>query len=95
MNVVEFITAWNATWRSDYWWRKKYNVAFNSEQHRAMDPVDIQIDYMENQLVQQYMDQLEKEEQDKPLIEKGEWMKENEKISAAQDAWDNMDLSKF
>ena len=95
MDTLEFIKLWNATWKSDYWWRQKYNVAFNSPQHRAMDPLDIQIDYLESKLAQEYSDQAAKENENEPLIKKGEWIRENENRSSAKKVWDKMDLSQF
>jgi|JI9StandDraft_1071089.scaffolds.fasta_scaffold00044_3 hypothetical protein len=95
MTALEFVRLWNASWNCDYWWRKKYNVAFNSPEHRAMDPIDIHIDYIENELAEEYAERSRKERENKPFLDKGEWIKDNKDRSVVDIVWDKIDLNDF
>lgn len=44
--IDDFLFNWHK-FTIDYWWRKKYNVPFGSPQHRAMNPIDMLIEYTE------------------------------------------------
>lgn len=45
--VDRFIFRWHE-FPIDYWWRKKYNVPFGSEQHRSMSFIDMLIEWRED-----------------------------------------------
>ena len=45
-SVDRFIFRWDE-YIIDYWWRKKYNVAFGSSIHREMNFIDMLIEYRE------------------------------------------------
>lgn len=95
MSSLEFMQLWNAKWKNDYWWRQKHNVAFNSEAHRAMDPIDIHLEYVEHQLAQQQIEKMVRAEKNADRINKGEWIEENKERSAVSKVWDKMDLKQF
>lgn len=46
-NIEKFIVNWNATFPIDRWYRKKYNIKFNSKEHRELDLMDMYFEYME------------------------------------------------
>ena len=44
--IDRFIFRWDE-FIIDYWWRKRYNVAFGSSAHREMNFIDMLIEYRE------------------------------------------------
>ncbi len=48
LDINKFIENWNLNYPFDRWWRKKYNVPFGSEIHRAASFIDMAIDYKED-----------------------------------------------
>lgn len=77
MTLREFVLDWDNTWRYDYWWRQKHNVAFNSEEHRAARQEDIAFEYIENKLAQEAIEDLKQEEEREKMRKNGQWMKSN------------------
>lgn len=51
-DIRDFVYRWNHKFSIDRWWRKKYNIAFNSPQHREMSFIDMRIEYEEELLFQ-------------------------------------------
>ncbi len=45
--VNNFLTGWHNDFILDFWWRKKYGVAFGSAAHREMNFIDMFIEYQE------------------------------------------------
>ena len=43
----------------DYWWRKKYGVAFGSTAHRSMNFIDMFIEYQETLIITKQMSKLD------------------------------------
>ena len=52
-----FIIRWNNSFPYDYWWRKKYGIPFNSDDHRSMSPIDMYIDHREEKLLKKNYDE--------------------------------------
>jgi hypothetical protein len=48
--IKKFIFRWHE-FPLDYWWRKKYNIPFGSQQHREMNFIDMCIEYQEELLL--------------------------------------------
>ena len=49
-DIKLFIRYWNNTYPIDRWWRKKYNVAFNSPAHKQQCILDMRIDWEEDRM---------------------------------------------
>lgn len=94
MNLNDFTKDWNNKWRYDYWWRQKHNIAFGSEQHRQMNPIDVAFEYFENKLVIDVKNDLDKKEENEKLLKQGTWIKEKESI-ITDELWDKMDWKNF
>lgn len=58
---LSFMKWWIMVFPLDYWWRKKYNVAFGSDVHRNMSIEDIICDYEEAELLKEIEKDLKKE----------------------------------
>jgi len=59
-----FIIKWNQFFPLDLWWRRKYKVAFNSPQHRAISPIDIAFEYWEEKMLKKSVKLREVEKKD-------------------------------
>jgi len=46
-NLRSLVINWNNDYPVDYWWRKRYNVAFGSEQHKQMSFIEMTFEYIE------------------------------------------------
>lgn len=46
-NLRSLVIKWNNEHPVDYWWRKRYNVAFGSEQHKQMSFIEMTFEYVE------------------------------------------------
>lgn len=46
-NIKEFLIYWNNMFPLDYWYRKKFNIRFNSEEHKKSNFIDIKIEFEE------------------------------------------------
>ena len=55
-DIKLFIISWNNKFVYDKLYRQKYNIAFNSPQHRSLSPIDMFIDIMEDKLIKKYYD---------------------------------------
>lgn len=60
--VSNFLHRWHSDFLLDYWWRKKHNVAFGSPEHRAMNFIDMLIEYKEDEELRRMKEKIEKEE---------------------------------
>jgi len=92
----EFISRWNSLCRHDYWWRQKHNVAFNSDQHRAMRPSAIAFEFIENKIATDMLEQYNISLDKKKALSSGQWIKENEDNKKRQkELFDNLDVSEL
>jgi hypothetical protein len=78
--MLELILKWNNTWQYDFWWREKYNIAFNSLEHRSVSQIDIKFDWLEKRLAIKQATDLEKQQQlELQFIKDGKWLKTDDK----------------
>lgn len=59
-----FILSWH-DFSFDFWWRKKYNVAFGSPQHRSMSFIDMYLEFREEVLLNEMQKKLTQAEEEK------------------------------
>ena len=52
----EFIISWNNLYPLDRWWRKKYNIPFNSPKHRAVSYIDIYYEWLEDHMFEEFIE---------------------------------------
>ena len=45
--IKEMMIKWNNRFPLDHWYRKKYNIAFNSPEHREVNQIDIYWEWLE------------------------------------------------
>lgn len=61
-DILDFVKRWNNMYPIDYWWRKKHGVAFNSKAHKEQSVLDMKIEYEEDALYEQYINEVIEEE---------------------------------
>lgn len=49
-DIRNYIVDWNIRFPIDRWWRKKYNIAFNSSAHRESNFLDQLIEFEEDKV---------------------------------------------
>ena len=49
--IDELVRRWNKEWRFDYIYRHKYKISFNSPEHRALNPIDVKFDFLEERIM--------------------------------------------
>ena len=96
-NVDRFILDWHR-FPLDYWWRKKHNVPFGSQQHRDMNFIDMLVEYREEIVIDRLVKEYESEKEQQENINLG--LKDNQEVirlskEQIDDDYDNLDLSQF
>src|SRR5579872_2777371 len=97
-NLQQFLIWWNNRFPHDRWFRKKYNISFNSIEHRRLCQIDIKIEYLEDKLFYDHSLSIEDREKRSEEYSKGIWLKDqgdslNEKQK--QLLFEDIDLDKF
>jgi uncharacterized membrane protein YcaP (DUF421 family) len=84
-----FVIFWNNSFILDYWFRKKHKIAFNSKAHRKTEPLDIMIEWEEEQLSTVIHNQEIQKRRAEDFKKTGVWlMPKTEEV--AEDFYDNI-----
>ena len=51
----KFLIWWNNNFPLDRAYRKKYNIAFNSEEHKKVNQIDVILDMIEDELFEEHL----------------------------------------
>ena len=86
--INNFLNRWHSDFILDYWWRKKHNVPFGSPEHRAMNFIDMLIEYQEDEEVRRARKRAVMEEYE----DSGGMKISQEEIDSD---YDNLDLKQF
>ena len=70
-----FVVWWNSKFPLDRWWRNKYKIAFNSSAHRTQSPIDIWLEFVEEQLFVRFHNQRKQKEIDAYQPGRGDWLR--------------------
>ena len=97
-DVDNFVFDWHK-FPLDYWWRKKYNIPFGSQQHRDMNFIDMLIEYREDIVVNKYQSEYIRKQEEQDNRDLGLTDKESKVVHMSQqqidDDYENLDLSQF
>ena len=96
MDWKKFIIQWNNEHPLDKKFREKYNIPFNSPQHRQISQLDIYLEYLEDVAYAEYEQKIEQSIEDQKALEKGEWiqpMTQQEIDKEAEDLFDKINIS--
>lgn len=74
-NIQEFVEKWNRQIPIDKWYRHRYNIPFNSPQHRAVSLADMYFDFFEF-VLDKFKKKEDEKKGDKYVRGKGNFMKE-------------------
>lgn len=87
-NISNFLNQWHRDFILDYWWRKKHNIPFGSPEHRAMNFIDMLVEYQEDEEVRRLRERASMEEYENY---------DGVKISQEEidSDYDNLDLKQF
>jgi hypothetical protein len=86
MNLENYLIEWNLKFPLDRAYRKKHNIVFGSEQHRAISQLDLYFDHLEDQIYKKYGKLAEQEIEAKKQFDAGKWLKDGgEDISAEEE----------
>lgn len=89
-----FIVQWNNDHPLDKRYREKYNIAFNSSEHRAISQLDILVEYLEGRLFDEHEEIMEKQLKKDELFNKGVWLSDREVPEESTiDLFDKIDIS--
>jgi len=89
--LKDLILRWNKEYPFDYVWRKKYNVAFNSPQHREMNFIDIKFDILEEQLIIESIEIVKKQKENKEnYMITGKWLNNKPLTSISDEEFFNI-----
>lgn len=92
-DVDDFVRLWNISLPIDKWYRNKYNLRFNSEEHRSLSFEDILFEFREDIILHKKV----KNDSYKPNV--GDFIKEAEKKKVTKEDFlkecENIDLSKY
>ena len=97
--VTSYIINWNSLYPIDFWWRKKYDIPFGSEQHKQATFIQMFFDYEEEKMMSKIINKKSKEDDESGFdFEKAqEKSGVGKKMSQAQidDDFDKIDLSSY
>jgi len=97
-NFQTFLVEWNNAFPCDRWYRKKYNIGFNTPKHRALCQIDIMLEFLEDELVRDSKKQIEAIEKRREELKQGKWLSDlGDYLTPEenQEIFDNIDLDIF
>lgn len=72
--LKDFIFKWNIDFPIDRWWRKRHGVIFNSSIHREVSFVDMFIEFLEEDLYEEFEEKRLKLEEDPYIPGQGNFL---------------------
>lgn len=94
-NIRDFIFDWHE-FPLDYWWRKKYNIPFGSQQHRSISFIDMYVEYQEELLLRE-SERISDEQENEEIGFNND--KESNVVNLSKkeidEEYENLDLSDF
>lgn len=91
---MDFVTTWNNKFPLDRWLRKKYNIRFNSPEHRDTNLIDALFEYKEEKLYSQAQKHVSEQLLKIEKFKKEGWISEKE-IKVDEKTFENIDYSLF
>lgn len=89
-NRKQFLIKWNNKFICDRWWRKKYNVSFNSSLHREKCQLDIWTEYLEDQIFNEVSEESELSLEKDKLLQEGTWLTKRSQNKIEEDQEDDL-----
>lgn len=94
-HLKDLVLKWNDTWKYDYWFRKKYNIRFNSKEHREVSQIDVKFNFIEHVLANNEEAISSIRNKQLAIYEKtGSWLRDRKMSKEAEDAlFDLIDIN--
>lgn len=90
----DFVIQWNNKYPLDRWFREKYKLRFNSQEHRGTNLVDVYFQFVEERIFEDIRkESREKAEKEKRYQEEG-WLRPR-KVEVPDEIFDDLDYSAF
>lgn len=87
---------WNNKFPLDREHRKKHNIVFGSEAHRAINQIDLYFDWLEDELFKDFLEGAREEVRREEEFKKGKWLREQEVSKDDEmDLFSKLDVSKI
>ncbi len=84
--LKDFLIKWNLKFKYDRQWRKKYSIAFGSEQHLKMSQIDIYNDLLEDRMFKKLeKDYIKAKEEEVEYKKTGKFLKEKKMSQEDED----------
>jgi len=87
-HLRDFIVRWNQLYPIDRWWREKYKVALNSEQHRNTRIIDMRMEWEEDRFYKQLL--YEQQPISQYVPGRGVWLKKSTQQQLTNDEIDDI-----
>lgn len=91
-SIKSLVLEWNNSHPFDLWFRKKYNIPFNSPQHRAMSSIDIAFEYQEEQIIKGVIIEEKRLEKEKEELSNGASLFKERDDKDFEDLFDNIKI---
>lgn len=93
--IKQFIIWWDSVFFIDFIYRKKFNIRFNSKEHRELNFIDIKIELEEDLFFNELKEEVIKRKESEDLYRvTGNWLNQS-KVSISDEQFINIDLSKM
>jgi hypothetical protein len=76
MGIKQFVLLWNNRYPLDRWFRKRYSVTFNSQEHRKSNLLDIYFEFLEESVFEKSNKNLSIQKQKEDRYKKNGWLQE-------------------
>lgn len=98
LSIRNFLIEWNYKFPLDKWWRDKHNVVFLSEEHKKTTQLQITLEYLEEKLFEEFIEEGKKRVQIEKDYNSGIWLRDREDIlssSEQQELFDDINIEVF
>lgn len=93
-SVRDFVIRWNNTFPIDKWYRDKYNIKFNSTEHRKISFGDVLFEFIEKQVYDEALNNVDYEP-NKGKFFKGRKKEKEISYELAQEEFSKINLNDF
>jgi hypothetical protein len=91
-NSRSFLIEFNNLFPLDRWYRKKYNIAFGSPQHRAISQIDIYMEWLEDFIFEEHEQEIKEKRERAKLYAQGEWITQRIDEEIEDDLFDKIKI---
>jgi len=79
-DIRRSVERWNFLYPLDKWYRDKYSIRYNSDEHRSIDIVDIRMEYEEEHLYRSTLIDIALSKKSTYIPGRGEWLQKQPEV---------------